>query len=198
MDVRLSLRHPRYLLGQRLSPLQIAAALLLLLASDWASLHAGSSFLPGGPLDETAHLLTALLLLQALPPRPRARIALPALVGSVAIDLDHVPQSLGHYFLTAGTARPYTHSLLTIVVLLAIALAARRRRQLFLGLALGVGLHFFRDLAEGGGGGVPLLWPFTDHAFSYAHGTYLALMVCVAAADAYLAAFSLRARPAAP
>ncbi len=143
--------------------------------ADWAFQQSGGSFFPGGPLDETAHLLTALLLLQALPPRWRAKIMVPALIGSVAIDLDHIPGYLGYNFLTVGTPRPYTHSLLTPLLLLALALAVRRHRAVFLGLALGVMLHFFRDLAEGNGSGVSLLWPFSDHAFSYSHTTYLAI-----------------------
>ena len=124
---------------------------------------------------------------------------MPALIGSVAIDVDHIPQYLGYYFLTAGTPRPYTHSLLTIAVLLSIAFALviRRHRLLFLGLALGVALHFFRDLAEGNGNGVALLWPFTDHAFSYPHSTYLALMACVVAADLLLGVCSACGRRAA-
>ncbi len=59
-------------------------------------------------------------------------------------------------------------------------------------------LHFLRDLAEGNGSGVSLLWPFSDHAFSYSHTTYLALMACVVAADLLLGALSLRARAAVP
>jgi membrane-bound metal-dependent hydrolase YbcI (DUF457 family) len=185
-------------LGARLSPPTVAVCALLLLAADWASGRADTSFLPGGPLDALAHLLTALLLLQALPPRYRARLAPPALFASVAIDLDHIPQYLGNDFLTAGTARPYPHSLLTIAVLLGAALLVRRRRDLLLGLALGVALHFFRDLAESGGTGVPLLWPLSDRSFGYPHATYLALMLCVAAADAAIGLLSLRSRPATP
>lgn len=172
------------------------ACAAILFAADWAYQRAGDSFFPGAPLDETAHFLTALLLLQALPAKRRRRIAVPALIASVAIDLDHVPQDLGYHFLTVGTPRPYTHSLLTLVGLLLIAVAVRRRRDAFLGLALGVVLHFFRDLAEGNGGGISLLWPLSDHAYSYPHPTYLALMAGVTGADLCLGVLMLRARPA--
>jgi inner membrane protein len=174
-------------LRRDLTPLGLLGCAAVLLAADLAYQHAGDSFFPGAPLDETAHFLTALLLLQMLPTRLRERIAIPALVASVAIDLDHVPQYLGYHFLTVGTPRPYTHSLLTPLVLLVVALAVRRHRVLFLGLALGVLLHFFRDLAEGNGSGVSLIWPLSDHAFSYPHSTYLALMACVVAAELGLA-----------
>jgi inner membrane protein len=175
----------------------LACAGVLLLA-DWAYQRTGDAFFPGAPLDETAHFLTALLLIQALPAAQRARVAVPALIASVAIDLDHVPQYLGYRLLTIGTPRPYTHALLTPLVLLALALAVRRHRQLFLGLALGVALHFFRDLAEGNGGGVALLWPLSDHSFSYPHAVYLAMMATVVTADLVLAALSPRVRAAVP
>jgi inner membrane protein len=182
MHVRRSTRLlPR--LDRALSPRQILVCLAILLAADWAYLHiGGDSFFPEGPLDEIAHFLTALLLLQWLPARQRARFAGPALFASVAIDIDHVPQYLGYHFLTAGTPRPYAHSLLTIVVLLALALRLRRRRRLFAALALGVVLHFFRDLGEGAGSAVALLWPLSSHGYSYPHGAYLAVMVGAAVA----------------
>lgn len=196
MRARLSALSQR--LSKDLTPLQVLACAAVLFSADWAFRQSGGSFFPGGLLDEAAHFTTALLLLQALPSKQRAKIILPALFASVAIDADHIPQYLGYYFFTAGTPRPYTHSLLTIAVLLTIAFAVRRHRLLFLGLALGVALHFLRDLAEGNGNGIALLWPFTDHAFSYPHSTYVALMACVVAADFYRGVLSLRARAAVP
>jgi inner membrane protein len=167
---------------EALSPLGTLICLAILLAADWTYVHiGGNSFFPEGALDEIAHFLTALLLLQLLPAAQRARLAGPALLASVAIDVDHVPQYLGYYFLTAGTPRPYLHSLLTVVVLLGFALGLRRHRRLFIGLALGVLLHFFRDLGEGGGSAVSLLWPLSDHGYSYPHAAYIAL-ICAAAA----------------
>jgi inner membrane protein len=198
MQARLSLQRLTQIFSQDLSPLWVLVCAAVLFSADWAFRQSGGSFFPGGLLDEAAHFTTALLLLQAIPSKQRAKIVLPALFASVAIDLDHVPQYLGYYFLTAGTPRPYTHSLLTLVVLLTIAFAVRRHRYLFLGLALGVALHFLRDLAEGNGNGIALLWPFTDHAFSYPHSTYVALMACVVAADLCLGVLSLRARAAVP
>ena len=175
----------------------LACAALLFLA-DWARQRTGDAFFPGAPLDETAHFLTALLPLQAVPAAPRARIAVPALVATVAIDIDHIPQYLGHDFFTVGTPRPYTHSLLTLLALVALGFEVRRHRTLFLALALGVTLHFFRDLAEGrNGSGVVLLWPLSDHGYSYPHATYLALMACVVVADLCLALVKLRPRAAA-
>ena len=185
-------------LGDDLSPPLVLACAAAVYVAGWAFLKSGGSYFPGGLFDEAAHFATALLLLQGLPPRLRRRIARPALFASVAIDLDHLPAYLGHDFLMVGygSARPATHSLVTPLVLLALALALRRHRRLFLGLALGVALHFFRDLAEGNGSGVPLLWPLSDHAFSYPHATYLVLIACVVAADLILAILSPRVRVA--
>lgn len=95
-------------MGIPLSPGTLLAATLGLVAADWGSQLAGSSTVPGGPLDETAHFLTMLLVLWALGKRVPGRLWLPALIASVAIDADHIPDRLGFDFLTAGTPRPYT------------------------------------------------------------------------------------------
>ncbi len=166
-----------------LSPLTLALAAVVLIAADSSYRLAGNSFFPGGPLDGIAHLLTTLLVFWALWPRAPKRFLVPALIASVAIDLDHVPGELGATFLTAGTPRPYTHSLLTIVIVLAIAWRWRRQRDVLLGVAIGLALHFFRDLAEGGSG-VSLLLPVSRHSFHYPHGVYLAIMAAVVLFDA--------------
>lgn len=159
-------------------PLLVAAALLAL--ADWGSRLAGDSFIPGGPADETAHLMTTLLVVWALGPRVARRLVVPALLASVLIDGDHIPQYLGTRVLTEGTARPYTHSLLTLVVVVGLAAAWRRRREPLLGVALGLAIHFWRDLSESGSG-VALLWPLRDTSFSLPHGAYLLVMAGVVA-----------------
>lgn len=156
----------------------VAVAALMLAAADFGSELAGGSAVPGGPLDEVAHAFTTLLVFWALGPRACRRFLLPALVASVAIDIDHVPALLGQDFLTDGAPRPYTHSLLTVGLLLIAALAWRRRVDLLLGLAAGVAIHFMRDLAEPGSG-VALLWPASNRSFSVAHVWYVALMGAV-------------------
>jgi inner membrane protein len=144
---------------------------------------AGGSTIPGGPLDEVAHLLTTLLLLWALGRVPRPTM-LAALVASVAIDLDHVPGRLGSDWLTAGTPRPFTHSLVTIAVVLGAAAIWRRRRALLAGVALGLAAHFFRDVTAEGGG-VALLWPWSDRGFTVSHWSFAAVMVVVVSIDAW-------------
>ena len=168
----------------RLSARLLVLAVIAFALADWGETLAGSSFFPGGPLDETAHVLTMLLVLWALRDRVLDRFGAAALVASVAIDLDHVPQYLGNDFLTRGTPRPYSHSLLTIIVVLIVAVVWRRRRDVFLGIALGLAFHFWRDLSEPGSG-VALLWPVTDHSFSFPPAGYLLIMGAIVAFDAW-------------
>jgi inner membrane protein len=159
-----------------ISPAVLALAALVFVAADVADTWTGgSSFLPSGPLDETAHLLTALMVVWAIGGAVFDRLLVPALVTSVAIDLDHIPRELGATWLTAGTPRPYTHSLLTIAVALTGAWLWRRRRSVLLGVALGLAIHFWRDLSEPGSG-VSLLWPLSDRSFNASHASYLIVM----------------------
>ncbi len=181
----------------RLTPRRLALAALVFGLADWGEARAGASFVPGGALDETAHLLTMLIVLWALPPRVRQRFGVPALAASVLIDLDHVPQYLGNRFLTEGTPRPYPHSLLTLAIVLLLALAWTRRRDLFLGIALGLVIHFWRDLSEAGSG-VALLWPLTNRSFSLSQGSYLVVMAAVVAADAWRCGSRRTARRSVP
>jgi hypothetical protein len=167
----------------RLSPRSLLGATVALALADWAFRLAGDPVFPGGPLDETAHLLTTLIVLWALGRRACDRFLIPALVASVTIDLDHIPRELGTDFLTRGTSRPYTHSLLSIVIVLVAAAGWRSRREVLLGIAIGLAIHFWRDMSENGTG-VALAWPVSRHEFVLSHTGYLIVMgvfVCLAA-----------------
>jgi len=130
-----------------------------------------------GLIDEPAHLATAALVVLVLRVRDRT-LAAAALVASVAIDLDHLPQELGADLLTEHTTRPVTHSLAGLVVITAVAAAVSRRRAVAAGVALGIAAHLFRDL--GTGGGVPLLWPLTDSELEIPYVVYIALLGALA------------------
>jgi hypothetical protein len=170
------------------TPAGLALAAVGLLLSDRLSRLGGHSLLTGGPLDEIAHALTTLLLIWALGGSTSERFMLPALAASVTIDLDHVPSRLGYEFLSEGTPRPYTHSLLMIVVVLAAArlLVSTGGRRVALGVALGLALHFWRDLSESSEShaGVSVLWPISDHAYWLAHWSYLAVLAVAVAVSA--------------
>ncbi len=134
-------------------------------------------------LDETDHLLTTLLLVWAFFPRFGWRELITALLASTLIDVDHIPGQLGYDWLTGGTPRPYTHSLLTIAVVLVVAMLWRRQRIVFLCIALGLCSHFWRDLAEPAGSAVSLFWPVTDEGIHLSPVFYLssvAVFVAVA------------------
>lgn len=148
------------------------------------------------PLDWTAHEATTLLIIWGLVPALREVQLAPALVASVAIDVDHIPGQLGYDWLTAGTSRPYTHSLLTIVVLLGAARLSDRSRAALLGIALGVASHLWRDLAEPARSGVALFWPISTRTCHTPSMIYL-LSIALLAVAAYGRA-TQRARLSAP
>jgi hypothetical protein len=127
----------------------------------------------GGILDETAHLLTATVVL-AVWPRPDAGFARGLAAGSVLIDVDHVPELWRRItWLRPRGVRPRPHTLLTP------ALVARAPGRLARGAAVGLALHLGRDLATGRTG-VALLWPLSRRAFSIRYRTYLAALAVAA------------------
>jgi hypothetical protein len=83
----------------------VAAALALIAADIGCQLTEGS-VASLGLLHELAHLPTMLFVLWAVGARLDRPFAKAALVMSVAIDVDHIPQYLGWDGLTKGTPRP--------------------------------------------------------------------------------------------
>jgi inner membrane protein len=158
-----------------LSPVVLGLAAVTLLLADLGDQLVGGATLAGAPLDEIAHVLTTLLVLWAIGGPLYERMLLPALVASVAIDADHIPGELGAQILTAGTPRPYTHSLLTVVLVAGAARLWPRRHELLTGVAVGLAIHLWRDMAEPGTG-VALLWPASDASWSLSHVSYLVVM----------------------
>jgi len=140
-----------------------------------------------GVVDWTGHIATGVVLIALL--TPARRMAAAILVFSVAIDIDHLPLELGSNILMgADTPRPYTHSLLTLLVVLAAA--GVLRSQVLLGAAIGLAGHFLRDL--GTGDGIPLLWPLSDAGASIPFALYVGILTGLAAVAA------LRSRPGGP
>jgi hypothetical protein len=124
--------------------------------------------------DEPAHIATGLLGLGAVGASFTGEVLLAVLAGSLLIDLDHLPRVFGSHIFDHGLPRPYTHSLGTLVVLLAVYLLIRDRRwRLLVAVAaMALALHFFRDMAEPGGSGVSLLWPISNHALTIPYPWY--------------------------
>jgi inner membrane protein len=127
--------------------------------------------------DEPAHLATAALLVLAFSVRDRT-VAAAALVASVAIDIDHLPQELGVDLLTRHTTRPVTHSIAGLILAAAVAGLLSRRRAIAAGVAFGIAAHLCRDL--GTGGGVPLLWPLTHREVEIPYVVYAAVLAACA------------------
>ena len=96
-------------------------AALLIDAVDTLLAHVEYSLPARALLDESAHVATALLFLGALWSCPARPFVLGTVLGSVIIDVDHMPMSIEHYGDLAGLARPDTHSLLTAVLAAGLA-----------------------------------------------------------------------------
>ncbi|MBT0772037.1 metal-dependent hydrolase [Kineosporia sp. J2-2] len=146
-------------------------------------LRRAPSYFVLGLVDEPAHFLTSVVVLLAVAAAVPGRhlgvyFSAGLLVSGNLIDLDHLPMSLGTDLLTAGTARPYPHSLVTPVVLLAVAvLSPGRWSRLAAGAAIGVTGHLLRDL---GTAPVSLFWPFSGAGVSVPHGLYLGVLLALA------------------
>lgn len=161
----------------------LAALAIVVLDRVIAAINPGVAEL--APLDWSAHLLTAALVLVAVVgPRRCAGARLwfaAAMVGAVLIDADHIPLYAGVESISVG-GRPFTHSLSTAAVLAVITVAvprtAPRTRIVVLGLATGVIAHLIRDAATGPG--VPLWWPWSDSVVLLPHSWYAAAVGCLA------------------
>lgn len=154
------------------------AGLALVLALDTVIAQGSWSVAALAALDEPAHVTTAALLLTALGGRElwggARTFALAALLGSTAIDVDHLPLYLGLPVAQPG-GRPYSHSLLTAALLLLAALLVRRWRDVLLGLSAGVLLHLVRDLATGPG--IPWAWPVSVRSLLLPYAPYAVLLL---------------------
>src|SRR5450631_1586101 len=128
-----------------------------------------------GPVDEAAHVATAalgLLVVDSFVTAPR-RFYVAALVASVAIDLDHLPSYLG---MGSEVARPVTHSLATVVLVLVAAWLRPGNRAVLVGVAVGLTLHFTRDVTEGVPG-VRMLWPLDQTAWTGSRVQFIAIVL---------------------
>lgn len=153
----------------------ITLAALILLIDRW--LFGGShTLIATGIADETAHASTMVIFLLAFPMITNGPFVAGCLIGSVAIDLDHLPLYLGSNVLTEQTHRPFTHGLLTAGILLAVAVVAGGSwRWIGLGVATGLAAHFLRDMATSTAG-VPLVWPVATTGFMLPYPVYAATL----------------------
>lgn len=169
--------------NRRFRTLWPVAALAIVFLLD-AALRARSWSVPViGLLDEPAHLLTAWLALSVLPGE-RLRALRPwALVGSVVIDVDHVPLYLWPDLVSANGGRPVTHCLLMVLLPATIGAVLPRVRTPAWGLAIGLPLHFIRDVASAPG--APLLWPVDASGVRLPYALYAAALIVIASAAVF-------------
>lgn len=152
---------------------------VLIVADDFLFRRDDLSFVSNALTDELAHAATALLCVGALYALRQwhwdSRIWIATVIGGTIIDLDHVPAAFGWNVITIGTDRPYSHSLLTLGILLLVTMRLRSpRRDLGAVATWGLASHYIRDMVDGGA--VPLFWPITKHGFTapyVAYGTLL-------------------------
>ncbi len=159
------------------------ALLFAVYACDAALALRPSSTAVVGALDEPAHLATAALVLLAVRrpawlSRHRAEVAA-VLAATVLIDVDHLPLYAGVNAIAPAGGRPYSHSLLTVTVLVALSLILPpgRRRWPLTG-AVGVCLHFLRDAVTGPG--LTLWWPISDRSVVLPQEPYWLLLLTLA------------------
>ena len=133
-----------------------------------------------GVLDEVAHAATAgILLAPWLPEAPREWSA-GAFVGAVLLDIDHIPGEFGRRWLARAGERPYSHTALFALGVLALGQVADVRRQRCMrGVAAGIATHLFRDLATGGW---LLTWPLRRRSNRIPYWTYATVLAIAAAA----------------
>jgi inner membrane protein len=126
-------------------------------------------------LDELAHVATALLFLRALWPRSVPPFVLSTVLGSVLLDLDHVPGAIARHGDLTGLGRPDSHSLLTILLAICIARWLPVKWWPYpLGVAFGFATHLTRDIATGS---VPLFWPLALHDVHLPYAAYAAALL---------------------
>jgi membrane-bound metal-dependent hydrolase YbcI (DUF457 family) len=175
------------LLCRRLHLASLAVGLVgIVLGLDllWSLAVGSTGSVAYGLIDGPAHLATCAIALLAVAAFAGSllsrRFVAAALVASVVIDIDHIPGYLGSHVLSGSLPRPYTHSVLLVVIFLALGWASSRSdlRQIWLGVAFGVSTHLFRDLATGPG--VPVVWPVSDGIAQLPYVVYAAILVFAA------------------
>jgi membrane-bound metal-dependent hydrolase YbcI (DUF457 family) len=199
----LAVRTPDRPLGWRMArwlAVCLGASALVVAAAD-AAFHVLTPSLPvAGLLDEPAHAATTIIILGALGWPTGRGFMLGAVVASVAIDLDHIPQYLGWHLLTAGTPRPYPHSFTTLLAVALVALLGRGRiRSIALGVELGLIGHFFRDMAEPSSrAGIALFWPISDVNVRVPYAAYAGVMATLLAVGLWRLAITVHPADRAP
>jgi hypothetical protein len=157
----------------RLLAMLMAPAMVLIMGID-LRLRGSEDILTHGIVDETAHLLTALVIFSAI----RA-LGFPvnwpmALFGAIVADVDYLLIREGLMDHVGDTSRGLLHTLGPALGVIAIGLAVPPLRVVLLSLGVGMLTHVLRDSATAS---TSLLWPLSDHAFHLRYSVYLAVLI---------------------
>lgn len=127
-----------------------------------------------GVLDEMAHIGTAAIFAIAIGLHTHPALLIGSILGAVLIDVDHIPLYLGANIVPDGTGRPFTHSLVSPVIVFFSSLVLSEWVRRFAWAAVGGLLtHLLRDSATGG---VPLWWPIRTSNVTIPYTIYLATL----------------------
>lgn len=148
------------------SPLVAVVAIILI----DAEFRGRSPLLIHGAADEVSHLLSGLVFVIALTRLIPVVQVLPALVGSVGMDLDHIPELLGWLEPDGPSSRFITHSVLTAVIVGGVALVDRGRSFVWLSASFGLLVHLFRDAATGS---IIAAWPLSHSPLTIPYAVYV-------------------------
>jgi membrane-bound metal-dependent hydrolase YbcI (DUF457 family) len=158
--------------------LPAAASFAVILAVDALSSDRQRTRMVAGILDETAHLATGLLVVCGTNGWRDRRWSAGVIAGSILLDADHLPGSLGWGVLQPGSSRPVPHSLAAPLGAVLIGIRSRGRKcPAATGTAIGLGFHLVRDLATPlGGPGVALFRPVKSGDYSLPYRTYAGIL----------------------
>jgi membrane-bound metal-dependent hydrolase YbcI (DUF457 family) len=156
----------------------LPAALGYIVLADLISNHRKLSLAVAGALDELAHVASTVLLANGLRAPGDAPFVIGAVLGSVALDADHVPSVFGHPVKGTDSERPFTHSWPALAAAGFIAVRMRGQRgRLVRGFACGLASHLFRDFASGQHSGTPFGWPLSRRNLSLPRWCYLGALL---------------------
>lgn len=142
-----------------------------------AEFHGGRSLLVHGVADEVSHLLSGAIVGLGLVRLVPSIQLIPVLLGSVAMDIDHVPDVLGWMAPEGPSSRFVTHGLATVGVVGSIALVDRGRALAWISIACGLLVHLFRDAATGS---IIAGWPLSHSPFTIPYAAYIGCLACIA------------------
>jgi hypothetical protein len=157
----------------RLLAMLMAPAMVVIMGVD-LRLRGREEILTHGIVDETAHILTALVIFSAI----RA-VGFPVnwpmvLFGAVIADADYLMIGEGMMEQLGDSSRGWLHTAGPALGVILVGLAIPPLRVFLLSLGIAMLTHIMRDSATAE---TAWLWPVNDHVFHLRYSFYLAILV---------------------